>query len=85
MAACHCLLGHCMISVAQLKCQALSRGALCVWQGQTMGSSDITAAMDFNCRLMDVQIRLVEELTALQVKLLSCSAMPCPLSMQHAW
>ena len=37
-----------------------------------MGSSDITAAMDFNSRLMEVQIRLVEELTALQVRLLSC-------------
>lgn len=36
-------------------------------QGQTMGSSDITTAMDFNCRLMEVQIQLVEELTALQV------------------
>ena len=32
-----------------------------------MGSSDITTAMDFNCRLMEVQIQLAERLTALQV------------------
>lgn len=41
-------------------------------QGQTMNSSDITSAMDFNCKLMEVQIQLVEALTALQVSQQHC-------------
>lgn len=47
-----------------------------------MNSSDITSAMDFNCKLMEVQIQLVEQLTALQVG--SLSSILCHCRAGHA-
>ena len=40
-----------------------------VTQGQALGNGSIISAMETNVQLMDIQIRLVHELTALQASM----------------
>lgn len=54
-------------------------GAFTAPQGQALGNGSIISAMETNVQLMDIQIRLVHELTALQA-----SVQPATLTLPVA-
>ena len=52
-----------------LRLSFVRNGAFTSAQGQALGNGSIISAMETNVQLMDVQIRLVQELTALQASM----------------
>ena len=52
-----------------LRLQFVRNDAWTATQGQALGNGSIISAMEINVQLMDIQIRLVHELTALQASM----------------
>lgn len=72
---CQCIVDACLIqvilkvnSLAVCKVNRMVVLACGALQGQSMGSASITSAMQTNVQLMEIQIKLVDALTQLQVQ-----------------
>ena len=57
------------MQVLPLRMSVVRNGDFTATQGQALGNGSIISAMETNVQLMDVQIRLVQELTALQASM----------------
>ncbi len=73
--SCHAECFECSKAAA---CTETLNSTVDVTQGQALGNGSIISAMETNVQLMDIQIRLVQELTALQASM-QPAILTCPV------